>query len=218
VGGVNWGLAIMQFVVFALAITVHESAHAWSANRLGDPTARMLGRISFNPLVHLDLFGSLIFPVLLALSGLPVFGWAKPVPVNVLNLRRPRRDSALVSAAGPASNVALALAAIVIFRLLMVFDRGLVGLVGPDTAQGIIVFLQFCAVINVILAAFNLIPIPPLDGGGILAGILPDNALGFLDIIRPYGFLILIVLLVSNVINLYIGVAVNFAYLLLGVG
>jgi Zn-dependent protease len=118
------GTAILQFVIFALAITVHESAHAWSADRLGDPTARMLGRISFNPLVHADLFGSLIFPLLLFFgnvftnTNLPIFGWAKPVPVNPLNLRRPRRDSALISAAGPLSNIGLALVSIIAFRIL----------------------------------------------------------------------------------------------------
>jgi Zn-dependent protease len=204
------GIYILQFVVFALAITVHESAHAWSADRLGDPTARMLGRISLNPLAHVDIFGTVLFPILLAFSGLPIFGWAKPVPVNPLNLRHPRRDSALVSAAGPASNIALALVAVILFRVLSP---------NPGSgafAEGAYLFLIFCAMINLILAAFNLIPIPPLDGGGILAGILPDRALPLLDRIRPYGFLILIGLLMSNLIDGYIGVIQQLSFFLLG--
>jgi Zn-dependent protease len=210
------GTAILQFVVFALAITVHESAHAWTADRLGDPTARMLGRISLNPIVHVDIFGTLIFPVLLYLFHQPIFGWAKPVPVNVLNLRRPRRDSALVSAAGPLSNIVLALAAVFLFRLFMGFDGYIFKLVGEGTYFGISLFLQYCVLINLILAAFNLIPVPPLDGGGILAGILPDNALGFLDIIRPYGFLILIALMYSGAIGVYISVVWALTRVLLG--
>lgn len=204
------GTIVLQFVVFALAITVHESAHAWSANRFGDPTARMLGRISLNPLVHVDLFGTVIFPVLLAISGMPVFGWAKPVPVNPMNLRHPRRDSAWISAAGPLSNIGLALVAIVAFRVLAA--------VSPQTAYygGLGMFLSSCALINLILAAFNLIPIPPLDGGGILAGLLPSNALGFVDAIRPYGFMILIVLMFIGVIRSYINYVWQLTSLLLG--
>ncbi len=204
------GIYIMQFVVFALAITVHESAHAWSADRLGDPTARMLGRISLNPLAHVDIFGTVIFPILLAVSGMPIFGWAKPVPVNPLNLRQPRRDSAIVSAAGPLSNIALALIAIVIFRVLSLTSGG------GAFNEGAYLFLIFCAMINLILAAFNLIPIPPLDGGGILAGILPDQALPLLDSIRPFGFVILIALLMSNLIDGYIRVVQQLTYFLLG--
>jgi len=214
--GIDLGSFIMMFVVFALAVTVHEAAHAWTANRLGDPTARLLGRISFNPLVHVDIFGSVIFPILLHLTGSPVFGWAKPVPVNVLNLRRPKRDSAWVSAAGPLSNVALAVLAVILFRLIFAFGTPLLRILEVETVEGILIFIRSCAVINLILAAFNLIPIPPLDGGGILAGILPDRMLGFLDFIRPYGFLILIVLLFTRAIDLYIGVFVHLAYILLG--
>ncbi len=215
-GGIDWGSAILQFVVFALAITVHESAHAWSADRLGDPTARMLGRISLNPMAHVDIFGSLIFPILLAISNLPVFGWAKPVPVNPNNLRRPLRDSALISAAGPLSNIALALCSIVLFRLLIAVQTQLITIVGASALVGVLIFFKWCAIINLILAAFNLIPIPPLDGGGILSGFLPYRALSFLDTIRPYGFVILIVLMFSGLINSYVYVVVRLTEALLG--
>lgn len=211
-GNFDIGINILQYVVFALAITVHESAHAWSANRFGDPTARLLGRISLNPLVHVDIFGTVIFPILLAISGLPVFGWAKPVPVNPLNLRRPRHDSAWISAAGPLSNIGLALVSIIVFRMLELTSAGGAFLDGASW------FFYWSAVINLILAAFNLIPIPPLDGGGILAGLLPDSALGFLDRIRPYGFLILIALMFSGMIRVYITTVWRLTHVLLGIG
>jgi Zn-dependent protease len=213
----DWGTFILQLSVFALAITVHESAHAWSANRLGDPTARLLGRISLNPMVHVDIFGTVIFPIMLHLMGAPIIGWAKPVPVNVMNLRRPKRDSAWVSAAGPLSNLAMAVGAIILFRGLMLFDQSLVSLLGLETVRGVFTLIINIVVINFILAAFNLIPIPPLDGGGILAGILPDRMLGFLDMIQPYGFMILYLLLFTKVIGLYLGVFINLAYILLGI-
>jgi len=215
-GSVDIGSIILQIVIFALAITVHESAHAWSADRFGDPTARMLGRISLNPLAHLDIFGTVIFPILLAISGMPIFGWAKPVPVNPLNLRRPRRDSAWISAAGPLSNIALALPSILLFRLVFAAQEPLLEILGKETLIGILMFLRWNVIINVILAAFNAIPIPPLDGGGILAGLLPDSALGFLDFIRPYGFFILIALMFSGAIGVYIRVVLRLTNVMLG--
>jgi len=215
-GSVDFGSIILQIVIFALAITVHESAHAWSADRFGDPTARMLGRISLNPLAHLDIFGTVIFPILLAISGMPIFGWAKPVPVNPLNLRRPRRDSAWISAAGPLSNIALALPSILLFRLVFAAQEPLLEVLGKETLIGILMFLRWNVIINIILAAFNAIPIPPLDGGGILAGLLPDSALGFLDFIRPYGFFILIALMFSGAIGVYIRVVLRLTNVMLG--
>ncbi len=207
----NIGEIILQIIILLLALTVHESAHAWSANRLGDPTARMLGRITLNPIAHIDLFGTVLFPILLMITGMPVFGWAKPVPVNLINLRRPRRDHAWISAAGPLSNIVLALVAIVLFRLLTFLP------LGGSFAQGAGLFLFWCAAINLILAAFNLIPVPPLDGGGILTGILPEGALPMLEAIRPYGFMILILLLVSPILDGYIGMVLQLTFVLLGV-
>ena len=147
----NIGEIVLQIIILLLALTVHESAHAWSANRLGDPTARMLGRITLNPIAHIDLFGTVLFPILLMITGMPVFGWAKPVPVNLINLRRPRRDYAWISAG----------------RAVEQHRPGLGGhhplpavdLHAPREffAQGAGLFLFWCAAINLILAAFNLI-------------------------------------------------------------
>lgn len=207
---------VFVVVIFILAISVHESAHAWVADRFGDPTARMLGRISLNPLVHVDIFGTVIFPVLLYLTSGSIFGWAKPVPVNVLNLRRPRRDHTLVSAAGPLSNLSLA----VFFAILFHLTGGAAEFysVGAEGIRHGINQLVWSGVqINVLLAVFNLIPIPPLDGGGILAGILPDSALPFLDKIQPFGFIILVVLMLSGVLWYVIGVMSWPIYFVLGI-
>jgi Zn-dependent protease len=189
---------VLQFVMLILAISIHESAHAWTADRFGDPTARMLGRVSLNPLAHVDIFGTILFPILLALFHQPIFGWAKPVPVNPLNLRNPRIDGAVISAAGPASNLGLALIFTVAFHLVVRSGMEM------GSARGIVLLCWYGVVINVLLAVFNLIPIPPLDGGGILSGFLPPAALAVFEKIQPYGFLILIVLLYLGVINFII--------------
>ena len=164
----------------ALAISVHESAHAWMANRLGDPTARLQGRISLNPLDHIDLLGTIVIPMLLIISGTGIlFGWAKPTPFNPWNLKNPRRDSALISLAGPASNFLLATGLAVIFRLI------------PNTNFIADVVLQFI-VLNLVLAFFNLIPIPPLDGFKVVGGLLPKNLYYQWASLERYGFFILI--------------------------
>src|SRR3954469_23779114 len=135
-----------------MSLTIHEAAHAWTADRLGDPTARLLGRVSLNPIVHIDPIGTVILPLLAAVSNLPIIGWAKPVPVNMRQLRDPRRDFMLVAAAGPASNILMAVCGAVLARWLAV----------PSFGQSPV--LQFVE-INIMLAVFNLVPIPPLDGG-----------------------------------------------------
>jgi Zn-dependent protease len=189
----------IAFGIVLASLTVHEAAHAWTADRLGDPTARMLGRVSLNPIVHMDLIGTVILPVLAAVSGLPIIGWAKPVPVNISRLRRQRRDFVLVAAAGPASNIALAVLAAVVLRVL----DGL----GPDdpttyvrASFGALLLMQ-AVEINLLLAFFNLIPIPPLDGGNVLAGLLPEGAARMFDSVRPYGFILLYALMLSGVLS-----------------
>jgi Zn-dependent protease len=201
---------IIQFMVLLLSLSVHESAHAWSADRLGDPTARLLGRVSLNPMVHAELFGTIIFPIIGLISGL-MFGWAKPVPVNVSRLRNPARDHMLVAAAGPVSNVLLAalfFVALMLMKVTSVEAAGLVDTVArfripqPQT-EGILtplaVFAFYGIVLNIVLAVFNLIPVAPLDGATVLSGLLPRSLSDVFDQFQNYGFVILILLLYTGV-------------------
>ncbi len=194
---------VVQFAAVLFAISVHESAHAWSADKCGDPTARLQGRISLNPIAHIDLFGTIIFPAILillsAISGHPgpVFGWAKPVMVNPYNFRNRRRDHMLVSAAGPASNILVALAVIL---LLMLFFQPLMAATSP-TVTLLLRIATYLLMINVFLAVFNLIPVPPLDGSGILEGMLRGEALRWFERIKPYGFFILLFVIYTRVFD-----------------
>lgn len=192
---------VQAFVIF-FAITVHEAAHAWTANKLGDPTAAALGRASLNPLVHIDLFGTIIFPLLLILLKQPVFGWAKPVPYDPRNLRHPRKGGLWISFAGPIANIATAAAAVLVYQLLKAVGANVpVASMWSKPLGGVVVILFVTALINVSLAVFNLIPIPPLDGSGILAGLLPPRAAAQYERLRPYGFLLLIVLMYTNLLG-----------------
>jgi Zn-dependent protease len=179
-------------------LSVHEAAHAWSADRLGDNTARLLGRVSVNPMVHIDVIGTVVFPLVSMVSGLPLIGWAKPVPVDLRNLGFDwRRKWMLVAAAGPASNLVIAAAAAIVFRLM---PAG--GLDGEALASGSPVSRVLLRVVtlNVLLAVFNMIPVPPLDGGNVLSGLLTGPAAAAFDKLRPYGFLILYGLLLTGVL------------------
>ena len=172
-----------------IAITFHEAAHGFVAHRLGDNTAWQLGRVSFNPLKHIDPFGTLLLPAILLLSNSPfLFGYAKPVPVNFRALRHPRLDMVWVALAGPATNIALALVAAAALHLL--------GFVPENAAQWIFDNLKNALVINVVLAVFNMLPIPPLDGGRVAVGLLPNALAVPLSRLEPYGMLILIGLLI----------------------
>ena len=172
-----------------IAITFHEAAHGFVAHRLGDNTAWQLGRVSFNPLKHIDPFGTLLLPAILLLSHAPfLFGYAKPVPVNFRALRHPRLDMVWVALAGPATNIALALVAAAALHLLSFAPE--------SAAQWIFDNLKNALVINVVLAVFNMLPIPPLDGGRVAVGLLPNVLAVPLSRLEPYGMLILIGLLI----------------------
>ena len=212
-------LIVIQFGVVLFAISVHESAHAWMANKFGDSTAKDQGRISLNPINHIDPIGTVIFPIMLALMGAPVFGWAKPVMVNPYNLRDPRRANIFISAAGPGSNIIIAMVAVVVFFILKVF-----GFVDPiplfyntHTNPGILAIILFSLIlINIFLAIFNLIPIPPLDGSGILEGLLRGEALYQYQKIKPYGFIILILIIYLGVLDKVAGPIISIVrYILL---
>lgn len=185
-------------VVFA--ITVHEVAHGWVAKRLGDPTAERLGRLTLNPIKHIDPIGTLLVPGVLMIVGGFIFGWAKPVPVTYENLRRPKRDMALVAIAGPGVNFIMAILWALAAKLALSL---------PETAAWVKTPLMFMGVagvsINIVLMVLNLLPLPPLDGGRVAVGLLP-GPLGYrLSLLEPYGFFILLALLVSQVLGLILG-------------
>ena len=194
---INIGQIFIAFIVLLFSLTIHEMAHAWTADRLGDPTARLLGRVSLNPLVHADPIGTILFPLVAMTTGFRfLIGWAKPVPVNVRQLRHPRRDYVLVAAAGPASNLCLAVAAAILLRIVPVSPYTLGE---PNVTAPMATLFATALQTNVLLAVFNMIPIPPLDGGNVLGGLLPRPlAYRYDSLIRPYGFVLLYVLMFTR--------------------
>jgi len=195
------GQFALVLAVLLFSLTIHEMAHAVTALWYGDTTAQRLGRISLNPLVHLDPVGSLLLPVMGFLAGGFIFGWAKPVPVNPANLENHRRDFLVIAAAGPASNIVLAVLA---SSVLAVVPGGIGA---SEGVPGMVATVAFAMLqLNLLLAVFNMLPIPPLDGGNVLAGLLPEPvAAGYDRLIRPYGFLILLVLMFTGWLYRLIG-------------
>ena len=195
---------VQRVAVWALplvfAVTVHEAAHGWVADRLGDPTARKLGRITFNPLPHIDLVGTILVPMLmLAFTGF-LLGWAKPVPVSVGRLRHPKRDMAIVAAAGPAVNLLMA----IVWSIALLIAHNLVHSL-PAIAVPLLLMAIAGVFVNLVLMAINLLPVPPLDGGRILTGLLPLPMARVFARVEPFGLIILIVLLITGVVRWILG-------------
>ncbi|MEW6074677.1 MAG: site-2 protease family protein [Candidatus Omnitrophota bacterium] len=184
---------IVLFGLLMIAMSVHEFAHGWVAYRLGDTTAKYLGRLTLNPLAHIDPVGTVLLPLMLliATNGQFVFGAAKPVPINYLALRNPKRDMVLIGLSGPLSNLLFAVASSVLLRFL-------------PSHSGLGLILYNLIFINVVLGIFNLVPIPPLDGSRILAGILPRDLSEFYSRLEPYGFFIIIILLWLGVFDVFV--------------
>jgi Zn-dependent protease len=194
--GIDFFGIFIQFALLVVSLSVHEAAHAWSAEKLGDPTARLLGRVSLNPAVHVDPIGTIVFPLLAMISNLPLIGWAKPVPVGIQHLRGNWRQKFMfIAAAGPASNLLMAVGAAAVLWVI----SG-----GPplETSQGLggrilMAFIQ----LNLLLAVFNMIPVPPLDGGNVLAGLVSGPIADAMDRVRPYGIFILYALMFLGVFS-----------------
>ena len=195
-------LIIFQIVVLLFAISLHEAAHAWMAWRLGDPTARMLGRVTLNPLRHMELFGTVLIPLMCVYFGFPLIGWAKPTPVTTRNFKNIKRDDILTTLAGPASNLLMAIAALVVLVVLKFVDARTVltivmaaqaGMIDAVAMNGspvlvpVTLLMYYAVLLNLMLMAFNLIPVPPLDGSHVLRHMLPYNWLRFYDRIGMIG-------------------------------
>lgn len=191
------------------AMVLHEYAHGWVAAKCGDSTAKLQGRLTINPLAHVDPLGTVVLPLMCLMMGSFLFGWAKPVPVDLRNLRQPRRDMALVAAAGPGMNLILAVSSALLLAVLLTIEptlslRGSAeaeaspGLVATMVFRPLAVMALYSVMINVFLALFNLLPIPPLDGGRILSAILPAKSAITLARLEPYGMLILVGLIVFD--------------------
>jgi Zn-dependent protease len=212
-----------QFLISApailVAITFHEISHGYVASRLGDPTAKLLGRLTINPLAHIDLFGTIILPVMLFFltNGSFMFGYAKPVPINPMNFRNPRQGMAISAAAGPITNMILALVSALVFHLVLAPLYSLVPAAASETVvKPLLLMFQASVVMNLVLAAFNMIPIPPLDGGRVLVGLLPHKQAIFFSKIEQFGFIIVLILIYTGISSLVIVPFISFFLRLFG--
>lgn len=202
---------VQQILIWALptliAITFHEVSHGLVANKLGDPTAKMLGRLTLNPIAHVDIFGTILLPLLLLVvtHGKFVFGYAKPVPINPMNFRNPKRDMAISAAAGPVMNFILAFLSFLVLKgLLVPLATVLPATFVATVLRPVGLILTASIFVNVILAVFNMIPIPPLDGGRVLTGFLPLRQAATFSKIEPYGFVIVLILLYTGIADAFI--------------
>jgi Zn-dependent protease len=223
---INPGFIFISLVVLAFSLSFHEMAHAWTAYRLGDPTAYNEGRVSMNPAVHVDPIGTILFPLIGMIGAafgtyITLIGWAKPVPFLVRNLSQPRRDVILIAIAGPVSNIVLAIVTTIAIRIA--FGFGLIGtsLPGappsPGVEEPLRIFLSAALLTNIALAVFNMLPIPPLDGGKVLSNLLPlRSGLAFDEFTGQYGFIVLYALMLTGILSRIVGPPIQFfAFLLL---
>lgn len=200
---------LLYVVPLLFGVILHEVSHGWVAEKLGDPTARLMGRITLNPISHIDPIGTVVLPAILLITHTPfLFGWAKPVPVNFANLRGGRSSAALVAAAGPISNLLVAtVSALVAAAIIEGFQRGWLAPSGWEVmaAEPIYRMARISIRFNLVLMLFNLLPIPPLDGGRILVGLAPYSFAAKVDRLEPYGMLIVLLLMVSGMWSWIIG-------------
>ena len=200
--GFDLNKLVVMIVPLLFAVTIHEVAHGWVANRLGDPTAKWLGRLSLNPIKHLDIMGSFLLPLMLLIFRSPIiFGYAKPVPVNFGNLRNFRRDTILVASAGVTANLICALACGVAFQIMFYLRSFWVESILRFPAADLFYMLGYGVLINLILAVFNMIPVPPLDGSRIVSMLLPPRHAAYLAYIERYGMIVLVFLLFTGMLN-----------------
>jgi Zn-dependent protease len=201
------GTIAIQFAVLLFSLSIHEASHAWMADRLGDYTARYLGRVTINPIPHIDPIGTIVFPLLQSFVNFPLIGWAKPVPINPAHLRNPQRDQIFIALAGPTANIIagfLAFGILAILKLSWPQARGYIEIItfydrivgGPSILAPILGMLYYAMIINLLLAIFNIIPIPPLDGHWVLYRLLPANAAAALERMSSYGFIILYAMMI----------------------
>ncbi len=195
---------VISVVVLLFSVIVHEVAHGFVAYKRGDSTAKLMGRLTLNPIYHIDIFGSIILPACLLLVGAPAFGWAKPVPVNMYNLKNPKRDMIFVSLAGVTANFLLAVIAGAIMFLIRSSGAEV------SVLYSIYIIMQYVIVINIVLMIFNLIPVPPLDGSRVVLFLLPRDLAQKYAKIERYGFWIILILLMTNILWKIIGPAANF--------
>ena len=200
---------IQEIIVWSLpvlfAITFHEVAHGWVASKLGDKTAELLGRLSINPLKHIDLIGTIVVPLLLLTLGGFIFGWARPVPINPVNFRNPKRGMLFVALAGPFANFLMAIFWAIIAKIGIILMTHNVALGTPVLLMG-----QRGIMVNIVFAVLNLIPLPPLDGGRIVMSLLPNKIAYHYSKIEPFGFLILLALIMLGVLSLIISPIISY--------
>lgn len=200
----TWLLVLLSIIPVTSAIILHEIAHGWVARQLGDDTAARLGRLSLNPLRHIDPIGTILVPIVMLVLTSFVFGWARPVPIDWQKLHHPRRDMVLVAIAGPTSNL------LMLFGwILLAKSFASAGFISPQLAQLLLTMCTIAILINTILMVFNLLPLPPLDGGRVAVGLLPPALAAPLARIEPFGLLVIVVLLVSGLLGQWLGPVIS---------